>query len=221
VQNAQLHLFLFLGAVAAGTFIGGPVGDRIGRKKVIWVSILGVLPFTLLMPYASLRVTELLTVIIGLILASAFSAIVVFAQELVPAASERLGTLSSGLPSARRRGRGAPRRARRRHQHRRRLPDLCVPARLGLLTYFLPNVETGRRARPALNGVWAGFACRRALKAAHVRYQPGTFAPRAFTSLTSARRAVLRDHLRRHGAAEPPAGHQVEPLRVGVQEPAA
>ena len=91
VQSAQLHLFLFLGAVAAGTFIGGPVGDRIGRKKVIWVSILGVLPFTLLLPYASLRWTEVLTVVIGLILASAFSAIVVFAQELVPG---RVGTIS-------------------------------------------------------------------------------------------------------------------------------
>ena len=84
VQSAQLHLFVFLGAAAAGTFIGGPVGDRIGRKYVIWVSILGVLPFTLLLPYANLFWTDVLTVIIGLVLASAFSAIVVFAQELVP-----------------------------------------------------------------------------------------------------------------------------------------
>jgi FSR family fosmidomycin resistance protein-like MFS transporter len=91
VQSAQLHLFVLLGAVAAGTFIGGPVGDRIGRKYVIWVSILGVLPFTLLMPYANLFWTEILTVIIGLILASAFSAIVVFAQELVPG---RVGAVS-------------------------------------------------------------------------------------------------------------------------------
>jgi len=84
VQSAQVHLFVFLGAVAAGTLIGGPVGDRIGRKSVIWVSILGVLPFTLLLPYANLFWTDILSVVIGLILASAFSVIVVYAQELVP-----------------------------------------------------------------------------------------------------------------------------------------
>ena len=84
VQSAQLHLFLFLFAVAAGTIIGGPIGDRIGRKRVIWSSILGVAPFTLLMPYANLFWTEVLSVIIGLVLASAFSAILVYAQELVP-----------------------------------------------------------------------------------------------------------------------------------------
>jgi len=91
VQSAQIHLFVLLGAAAAGTFIGGPVGDRIGRKRVIWVSILGVLPFTLMLPYASLFWTGILTVIIGLILASAFPAIVVFAQELVPG---RIGAVS-------------------------------------------------------------------------------------------------------------------------------
>jgi FSR family fosmidomycin resistance protein-like MFS transporter len=84
VQNAQIHLFIFLGAVAAGTIIGGPIGDRIGRKYVIWCSILGVLPFTLLLPYANLFWTGVLSVIIGLILASAFSAILVYAQDLVP-----------------------------------------------------------------------------------------------------------------------------------------
>ncbi|MDQ6760040.1 MAG: MFS transporter [Acidobacteriota bacterium] len=84
VQSAQLHLFVFLGAVAAGTIIGGPVGDRIGRKYVIWCSILGVLPFSLLLPYASLFWTKVLSVIIGLIIASAFSAILVYAQDLVP-----------------------------------------------------------------------------------------------------------------------------------------
>ena len=91
VQTAQLHLFVFLGAVAAGTIIGGPVGDRIGRKYVIWCSILGVLPFTLLLPYANLFWTAVLTVMIGLILASAFSAILVYAQDLVPG---RVGTVS-------------------------------------------------------------------------------------------------------------------------------
>jgi FSR family fosmidomycin resistance protein-like MFS transporter len=84
VQGSQLYLFAFLAAVAVGTFAGGPVGDRVGRKAVIWVSILGVLPFSLLLPYASLFWTGVLTVIIGLILSSAFSAILVYAQELVP-----------------------------------------------------------------------------------------------------------------------------------------
>jgi FSR family fosmidomycin resistance protein-like MFS transporter len=91
VRSAQIYLFLFLGAVAAGTVIGGPVGDRIGRKYVIWVSILGVLPFTLLLPYANLFWTAILSVVIGLILASAFSAILVYAQELVPG---RIGMIS-------------------------------------------------------------------------------------------------------------------------------
>ncbi len=84
VQQAQLYLFLFLGSAAMGTVVGGPVGDRIGRKPVIWVSILGVLPFTLLLPYVNLFWTAVLTVLIGLIIASAFTAILVYAQELVP-----------------------------------------------------------------------------------------------------------------------------------------
>ncbi|NWB86415.1 MFS transporter [Pseudomonas gingeri] len=84
VASSQLHLFLFLGAVAAGTFAGGPIGDKIGRKAVIWFSILGVAPFTLMLPYVGLFWTTVLSVVIGFILASAFSAIVVFAQELVP-----------------------------------------------------------------------------------------------------------------------------------------
>jgi FSR family fosmidomycin resistance protein-like MFS transporter len=84
VRSAQLHLFVFLGAVAAGTILGGPIGDRFGRKYVIWGSILGVLPFTLALPYANLFFTGVLSAIIGLILASAFSAIIVYAQELVP-----------------------------------------------------------------------------------------------------------------------------------------
>jgi FSR family fosmidomycin resistance protein-like MFS transporter len=91
VRTAQIQLFVFLAAVAVGTIVGGPIGDRIGRKLVIWVSILGVLPFTLLLPYASLFWTPVLAIVIGLILASAFSAIVVFAQELVPG---RVGLIS-------------------------------------------------------------------------------------------------------------------------------
>jgi MFS transporter, FSR family, fosmidomycin resistance protein len=84
VRTSQLLLFVFLGAVAAGTFAGGPIGDRVGRKAVIWVSILGVLPFTLVLPYANLTWTVILTLIIGLVIASAFSAILVYAQSLVP-----------------------------------------------------------------------------------------------------------------------------------------
>ena len=84
MQAAQLHLFVFQFAVAAGTIVGGPVGDRIGRKYVIWFSILGAAPFTLLLPYVGLPVTTVLSILIGLILSSAFSAILVYAQELVP-----------------------------------------------------------------------------------------------------------------------------------------
>lgn len=91
VQAAQLHLFAFLFAVAVGTVIGGPVGDRIGRKYVIWGSILGVAPFTLWLPHASLAVTSVLTLFIGVIIASAFSAILVYAQELLPG---RIGMVS-------------------------------------------------------------------------------------------------------------------------------
>jgi FSR family fosmidomycin resistance protein-like MFS transporter len=91
IQSSQLHLFAFLAAVAAGTLIGGPIGDRVGRKSVIWCSILGVLPFTLLLPYANLFWTGVLSIIIGFVIASAFSAILVYAQELVPG---RIGMIS-------------------------------------------------------------------------------------------------------------------------------
>jgi FSR family fosmidomycin resistance protein-like MFS transporter len=91
VRTSEIDLFVFLLAVAAGTVVGGPIGDRFGRKIVIWVSILGVCPFTLALPYANLFWTPILTVIIGLILASAFSAIVVYAQELLPG---RIGLVS-------------------------------------------------------------------------------------------------------------------------------
>jgi MFS transporter, FSR family, fosmidomycin resistance protein len=91
VQQSQMLLFIFLGSVAAGTVLGGPIGDRIGRKYIIWVSILGVLPFTLILPHANLFWTAVLTVPIGVILASAFPAIVVYAQELMPG---RTGTVA-------------------------------------------------------------------------------------------------------------------------------
>jgi FSR family fosmidomycin resistance protein-like MFS transporter len=84
IQESQFHLFLFLAAVAAGTLIGGPLGDRFGRKYIIWISILGAAPFTLVLPYANLFWTGILSVVIGIIIASAFSAILVFAQELMP-----------------------------------------------------------------------------------------------------------------------------------------
>jgi FSR family fosmidomycin resistance protein-like MFS transporter len=148
VQTAQVHLFVFLGAVAAGTVIGGPVGDRIGRKYVIWCSILGVLPFTLALPYANLFWTEILTVIIGLVLASAFSAILVYAQELLPGRVGMVSGLFFGLAFGMG-GVGAALLGR--------LADasgieyvyrVCafLPA-IGLLTAFLPTVGGGRRSR--------------------------------------------------------------------------
>ena len=142
VRSAQLHLFVFLGAVAAGTFIGGPVGDRIGRKYVIWVSILGVLPFTLLLPHANLFWTEVLSVIIGLVLASAFSAIVVFAQELVPG---RVGTVA-GVFFGFAFGAGGLGAAALGHladaTSIRTVYQVCafLPA-IGLLTWFLPDTH--------------------------------------------------------------------------------
>jgi FSR family fosmidomycin resistance protein-like MFS transporter len=90
-RQAQYHLFYFLFAVAAGTLLGGPIGDRIGRRQVIWVSILGVAPFTLALPYVGLGMSALLTMIIGFMLASAFPAMVVYGQELFPG---RVGTIS-------------------------------------------------------------------------------------------------------------------------------
>ncbi|HEY7390275.1 MAG TPA: MFS transporter [Bryobacteraceae bacterium] len=146
VRDAQIHLFVFLGAVAAGTIIGGPIGDRIGRKYVIWWSILGVLPFTLLLPRANLFWTGVLSVIIGLILSSAFSAILVYAQELVPGRVGMVSGLFFGLAFGMG-GLGAALLGR--------LADstsitfvygVCafLPA-LGLLAVFLPNLEPPRR----------------------------------------------------------------------------
>ena len=105
VQSAQIHLFVFLGAYAVGTVAGGPIGDRVGRKYVIWVSILGVLPFTLLLPHANLFWTEMLSIVIALVLSSAFAAILVYAQELMPGrvgmvAGMMPGTTASQVPAA-------------------------------------------------------------------------------------------------------------------------
>lgn len=97
VEKSQVYLFIFLFAVAVGTIVGGPVGDRIGRKRVIWVSILGVAPFSLWLPYAGLHMTAILTVVIGMVLASAFSAILVYAQELLPGKVGLIAGLFFGL----------------------------------------------------------------------------------------------------------------------------
>jgi MFS transporter, FSR family, fosmidomycin resistance protein len=97
VQDAQFFLFLFLGAVAAGTLFGGPIGDRIGRKYVIWLSVLGVLPFSVALPYADLFWTGVFTVVIGLVLASSGPAIIVYAQELVPGKTGTIAGLFFGL----------------------------------------------------------------------------------------------------------------------------
>ncbi|HEY7976615.1 MAG TPA: MFS transporter [Rhizomicrobium sp.] len=144
VQAAQFHLFVFLGAVAVGTFAGGPIGDRIGRKLVIWVSILGILPFTLMLPYADLFWTSALSVIIGLLLASAFPAIVVFAQELMPG---RIGMVS-GMFYGFSFGMGGIGAAViglfADHWGIEYTYSVCsfLPA-IGLLTALLPNVEKG------------------------------------------------------------------------------
>jgi MFS transporter, FSR family, fosmidomycin resistance protein len=146
VRTSQVLLFLFLAAVAAGTLIGGPIGDRYGRKYVIWVSILGVLPFTLILPHANLAGTAILSVVIGFILASAFSAILVYAQELVPG---RVGMVS-GLFFGFAFGMGGIGAA-----VLGKIADatsivyvyqLCayLPA-IGLLTWLLPDVEPHKR----------------------------------------------------------------------------
>jgi FSR family fosmidomycin resistance protein-like MFS transporter len=148
VQQAQIYLFVYLGAFALGTLVGGPIGDWIGRKYVIWFSILGVLPFTLMMPYANLLWTVLLTIPIGLILSSAFAAILVYAQELMPG---RIGTIAGlffgfafgmgGLGAAVL-GQFAD------HYGIAAVYRVCafLPA-IGLITAFLPNIEKPRSQR--------------------------------------------------------------------------
>lgn len=97
LQSAQLHLFAFLAAVALGTFAGGPIGDRIGRKAVIWVSFVGMAPFALMMPHANLFWTTVLSIITGLVMSSAFAAMVVYAQEAVPGRVGMIAGLMFGL----------------------------------------------------------------------------------------------------------------------------
>jgi FSR family fosmidomycin resistance protein-like MFS transporter len=149
VKTSLLLLFVFLFAVAAGTLMGGPLGDRFGRKYVIWLSILGVAPFSLLMPHVGLTATVILSGLIGLILASAFSAILVYAQELVPG---RVGTIAGvffgfnfgvSAIAAFALGKLAD------HTSIEYVFFLCgfLPL-IGLLTGFLPNLES-RRPIPA------------------------------------------------------------------------
>ncbi|MEO5626560.1 MAG: MFS transporter [Dokdonella sp.] len=149
-QNAQLHLFVFLGAVAAGTLAGGPIGDRIGRKYVIWGSILGVLPFTLLLPHANLFWTTILTVVIGLVLASAFSAIIVYAQDLVPGRTGVIAGLFFGFAFGMGGIGAAVLGQLADHVGIEAVYGICayLPA-IGLLAWFLPSLERPRIARAA------------------------------------------------------------------------
>ena len=145
VREAQIYLFLFLGAAALGTLVGGPVGDRIGRKAVIWVSILGVLPFSLALPHVGLTATVVLSVLIGLILSSAFSAILVFAQELVPGRVGMIAGLFFGLAFGFG-GLGAAALGEiADHTSIRFVYEISawLPA-IGILTVFLPNLRKAR-----------------------------------------------------------------------------
>ena len=146
VQSSQIHLFIFLGAVAAGTLAGGSLGDKFGRKYVIWLSILGAAPFTLLLPHVSLPVVTVLSIVIGFILASAFSAILVYAQELIPG---KIGTIS-GLFFGFAFGMGGVGSALlgvlADNTSIEYMFQVCsfLPL-LGLLTAFLPNLPGSRR----------------------------------------------------------------------------
>ncbi len=145
VQTSQLLLFLFLGSVAVGTFAGGPIGDRFGRKPVIWFSILGALPFTLILPYAGLVATAVLTVVIGLVMASAFSAILVYAQELMPGRVGMVAGMMFGF-SFGLGGLGAAALGQvADHVGIEAVYKACsfLPL-IGLLTAFLPHVEEKR-----------------------------------------------------------------------------
>ena len=146
IQSSQLYLFVFLFAVAAGTLLGGPIGDKFGRKYVIWFSILGAAPFTLALPHANLFWTSVLTVFIGFILASAFSAILVYAQELLPGKVGMVSGLFFGFAF----GMGAIGSALlgvlADHTCIRFVFQVCAFLPLiGIITYFLPNIRSARK----------------------------------------------------------------------------
>lgn len=150
VQSAQIHLFIFLFSIAAGTFIGGPLGDRIGRKYVIWISILGCAPFTLLMPHANLFWTSVLSVFIGVILSSAFSAILVYAQELMPGKVGMIAGLFFGFAFGMA-GVGSALLGKLADATSiRYVYEVCAWLPLiGILTAFLPNIEGSRKRAKA------------------------------------------------------------------------
>jgi FSR family fosmidomycin resistance protein-like MFS transporter len=145
--DAQIYLFIFLASVAVGTLIGGSVGDRIGRKKVIWGSILGALPFALILPYVGLGATVMLSIAIGLILSSAFSAIVVYAQELVPGRIGMISGLFFGLAFGLGGIGAAILGVMADHFGLGPVYQLCawLPA-IGFLAIFLPDIEHGPNA---------------------------------------------------------------------------
>jgi FSR family fosmidomycin resistance protein-like MFS transporter len=145
VQESQYFLFIFLFGVAAGTIIGGPVGDRIGRKRVIWASILGIAPFTLLLPYVNLVGCGILSALIGIIMASAFSAIIVFAQELVPGNVGMIAGLFFGLAFGLGGVGSAVLGELADHTSIYFVFQICsfLPL-LGILTWFLPDVDKKR-----------------------------------------------------------------------------
>jgi len=150
VQTSQILLFVFLFAVAAGTIVGGPLGDRFGRKYVIWASILGILPFTLILPHVGLAGTVILTIIIGAGLASAFPAIVVFAQELLPGKVGMVSGIFFGVAFGVAGIGAAALGALADATSIGFVYNVCafLPA-IGLLTVFLPDIEKNRRRAAA------------------------------------------------------------------------
>ena len=146
-KDAQIYQFVFFAAVAAGTVAGGPIGDRLGRKIVIWVSILGVLPFTLLLPHVGLWPTAVLSVVIGFVIASAFPAIVVYGQELMPGRVGMVSGLFFGFIFGIGGIGAAALGALADWQGIRFVFLLCsfLPA-IGILSIFLPNTHAHRAA---------------------------------------------------------------------------
>lgn len=146
-ETAQVYLFVFLAAAASGTIIGGPVGDRVGRKKVIWASILGVLPFTLVLPYVGLAATAVLSVIIGFVLSSAFSAILVYGQSLMPGRVGMVSGMFFGFAFGMGGIGAASLGALADHTSIEFVYHVCAFLPLiGVLTVFLPDVEKKRIA---------------------------------------------------------------------------
>ena len=142
IQQSQLYLFAFLGAVAAGTILGGPLGDRYGRKPIIWVSVLGAAPFTFLMPYMGLTGTVVLAIVIGIIISSAFSAILVYATELIPGKVGMISGLFFGFAFGVAGIGSAILGNLADHTSIHHIFELCAFLPLiGIITMFLPNIE--------------------------------------------------------------------------------